>query len=233
VNELIAFIPARSGSKRLPKKNVLKLGSQTLLERTINVARSSHVFDRIFVSTDSEEIAREAQSAGAEVPILRSSTLATDASPVIDAVAELLDWLEREEKYCPSAVMLLQPTSPFRTERTIKQAVELFAKHNKKSVISVSEAFTHPSLCRSVDANGKLREFSGIQMSTGRKQDLPNAFQLNGLIYLACTETIRESSSFYSDDTYALVIADEVEVIDIDTDYDFYIAQLIAADKGI
>jgi CMP-N,N'-diacetyllegionaminic acid synthase len=222
--KLFAIIPARAGSQRLPGKNVKTLGDFPLLAHTILSAEESGCFEKIIVSTEDASIAKIAENYGAEVPFLRPADLATHASNVVDAVVHMIDQLKKQNEYY-DAVMLLQPTSPFRKPETIQAAVNIFLRSKGASVISVSPAKTHPYWCKSIDEEGNLHAFIAGQDNPARYQDLPPAYELNGLIYLASVEELMKHKSFYGTRTQALLIQDPREIIDIDTEEDWLLAE--------
>lgn len=230
MDNILAVIPARAGSKRVPGKNVRLLAGRSLLQRAIDSARASGVFRRILVSTDDASVAQLAVSAGAEAPWLRSPVLATDEANVVEAVIELLERLETQG-YAPDAVMLLQPTSPFRAPSTIRRAWELFKENPESSVVSLSRAESHPYWCRKVDSGGFMVPFVSDAPSFVRSQDLPPAYVLNGLIYLTPARHLRDSRSFYTAQTRALVVDSHTESLDIDTMLDWQVAEAIATNE--
>ena len=132
--KVLGLIPARGGSKGLPRKNLMPLAGKSLIERTYNVAQESGVLDRSILSTDDPEIRDHALSMGLEAPFLRPARFADDGSPMIDVIIHALDALEQND-YIPDAVMLLQPTSPLRTAQHLIRAVELLEQGD--SVCSV------------------------------------------------------------------------------------------------
>ena len=140
---LLAIIPARGGSKRLPRKNILDLAGKPLIAWTIEAALNSKYIDRIVVSTDDQEIANISIKYGAEVPFLRPKSLATDDASSIDTVINVLGEVEIINQHY-EYIVLLQPTSPLRTEIDIDKAIELLEKKSADSVISVCEV-DHPS----------------------------------------------------------------------------------------
>jgi CMP-N-acetylneuraminic acid synthetase len=216
---LFALIPARGGSKRLPRKNVRLLGGRPLIAWTIDAALESGVCSHVVVSTDDDEIAEAAIRAGASVPALRPAALALDETPSIDVVVhELERALERGVQL--SGLLLLQPTSPFRRAQSIRDAAALFARSDGRSVVSVSPLSEHPSWCRAVDGEGCLA------LLPEQPFELT---QLNGLIYLASPECVMQRRSLYSEPTVALVIRDRVESIDIDTALDWAFAEAVIA----
>jgi CMP-N,N'-diacetyllegionaminic acid synthase len=156
---------------------------------------------------------------GAEVPFLRSKKYATDEANIVDAVIEVLEFYEREGVFF-QAVLLLQPTSPFRTKESIREAVSLYKNSQFESVVSVNRARTHPYWCKKIE-HGVLvpfnQSYDGVKL---RSQDLPEVYELNGSIYLASVSTLKATKSFYSLNTQALVVSED-ESLDIDTPYDW------------
>lgn len=217
---LLAIIPARGGSKRLPRKNVLPLGGKPLIAWTIDAARESGCFVDVLVSTDDAEIAEAARAHGALVPWLRPAEFATDTARSIDVVLHALDWYERE---CGAVagMMLLQPTSPFRTAATIRDAATRFHVLGADApVVGVSPAENHPAWTFSVEGS-RMQPFCGWDSLKLRSQDLPPAYTLNGAIYVSTPARLRATQSFYAEDMHALVMPDRAESQDIDTAEDW------------
>lgn len=229
--KILGVIPARSGSKGIPGKNVRVLGGKPLIAHTIQAAALSYI-DRIVVSTDSEDIASVARQFGVRVPWLRPHQLATDEASVVDVVLHALERLELDDGFCPDAVMLLQPTSPFRSVNTIRRALDLYQEASYESVIAVSPVRDHPYWCKRINSDGILENFIPRSTPPHRRQELPAVYRLNGAIYLASVKTVRNSRSFYSPHPRALVIPEE-EDIDIDTPLDFEIAQALSVYQKI
>jgi CMP-N,N'-diacetyllegionaminic acid synthase len=224
---LLAIVPARGGSKRLPRKNVLPLGGKPLIGWTIDAARESGCFVDVLVSTDDAEIADAARAHGALVPWLRPAAFATDTARSIDVVLHALDWYERE-RGAVTGLVLLQPTSPFRTAATIREAVQRFIDLGADaSVVSVSPAETHPAWTFLLDGT-RMRPACGWDSLKLRSQDLPTAYTLNGAIYVATPARLRATESFFADDMNALVMEDMAESQDIDTPEDWAGAEQLA-----
>lgn len=219
--KLLAIIPARAGSKRVPGKNIKLLGGKPLIAHTIQAAQQSTYCHTIFVSTDCKEIAGIAQKYNAQVPWLRALNLADDSSDIIDAVIDILTRYQNQNIIFDS-ILLLQPTSPFRTAESIKKAVELH-KNTGKSVVSVNQPTIKPAWFKRMDNEGNLLPYSV------NPDDLSplSLYQLNGSIYLATVEQILSSRSFYSEPTKALIIENSIETIDIDTPLDWALAEKI------
>jgi len=137
--DVLTVITARGGSKRVPHKNVLPLGGKPLLAWTIQAALEAKISRRIIVSTDNEDIAAIARKWGAEVPFIRSEELSNDKASSEDVVMNAIDWLKEEGETIPECLLLLQPTSPFRSPQDIEAAVSMFEEKKAEAVISVSE----------------------------------------------------------------------------------------------
>lgn len=220
--KIIAIIPARSGSKGLPRKNIKLLAGKPLIAYSIEVALNSKYIDKTIVSTDDEEIASVSKKCGAEV-IKRPKILSTDRAKTIDAVFHVLDALKRKD-YNPSIIVLLQPTSPLRTVNDTDKTIKLFLKNKCSSVISVSES-EHPLywFCK---IKGKyLKPFWGWKYFNQR-QNLPKAYIPNGAIYISIPQVLHKYKSFYSNKTLPYIMPPERSV-DIDNEIDFMLAELI------
>ncbi|ASQ46409.1 acylneuraminate cytidylyltransferase family protein [Legionella clemsonensis] len=226
--KILAFIPARAGSKRLPGKNVRLLAGKPLIAYTIIAAQKAACCDQIVVSTDSQEIAGISSHYGASVPWLRPENLAEDSSNVIDAVIDMLERYQTIDIYFDS-VLLLQPTSPFRKPETIKQAVEMHIASGH-SVVSVNSVMMKPSWYTTIDANGNLCS-SEIFNNHLQSAELSPLYKLNGSIYIASTEQIITNKSFYSSPTRALLIDKPSEGIDVDTTLDWALVEKLVETK--
>jgi CMP-N,N'-diacetyllegionaminic acid synthase len=223
---LLAVIPARGGSKRLPRKNVLPLGGRPLIAWTIAAARDSGVLDDILVSTDDAEIAGVAREAGALVPWLRPAELATDTATSVDVLRHALAWHESQHG-AVAAVVLLQPTSPFRRAASIRDAVARFRERPGHAVVSVSPASQHPAWCFELSGD-TMQPFLGWDGLQRRSQDLQPAFVLNGAIYVVPAATLRSGAPLLGPGMRPFVMADPRETLDIDTADDWQAAQALA-----
>lgn len=215
----IAIIPARGGSKRLPGKNIKILGDKPLIAWTIDAAIKSKVFDRVFVSTDSEEIASISREYGAEVPFLRPTELASDTATTNDVVTHLVDWYETESSDKVSTIAILQPTSPLRSATHINEAFAEMAVKDAKAIISVCE-LEHPiQFCNQLGSGKSLAGFIK-QEDMKRTQDLSPTYRLNGAIYIFERNYVGRMSELYSEGTFAYIM-NHRDSIDIDTKDDF------------
>ncbi|PIR82440.1 hypothetical protein COU20_02275 [Candidatus Kaiserbacteria bacterium CG10_big_fil_rev_8_21_14_0_10_59_10] len=203
----IAVIPARGGSKRFPGKNVALLGGKPLVAWPIESAKRAKEVERVIVSTDSEEIARVAKEYGAEV-IIRPAELATDASPVIEAVKHVLTELEKENGYRADYVVLLQPTTPLIEPEQIDAAVALAKEKGADSVVNVSEVDTvnHPYNVREMAADGTVRFWQNELHYTVTGKDRPKFYRAANL-WLASYETVMREGKMEGNKTYPIIVA--------------------------
>ena len=226
-NKTIAIIPARAGSKGIPNKNIQLLLGKPLLTWTIEAALQSKSLNRVIVSTDSEEIAAMARSAGAEVPFLRPSSLATDTANSMDVLIHACEWLSEHETYHAEVIILLQPTSPFRQASDIDAAIELLKEQSANAVISVCSAEIHPALTKKQLSDGTLVDYVPSEGESLRRQDLEPAYAVNGAIYAYQREVLLEYRYYLPPGTLGYSMSVE-RSWDIDTPWDLRIAQHIA-----
>lgn len=224
----IAIIPARGGSKRLPGKNIKKLFGKPLIEWTIDSALKSKCFDKVIVSTDSVEIMEIAVHAGAEVPYLRPPELSTDTATTNDVITDVVDWLEQKGVEI-TTVMILQPTSPLRTEKDIEQAFELMYEKKAEAIVSVCKV-EHPiQYCNILPDDLSLNNFIDLE-NIKRSQDLPAFYRINGAIYLFNRSYVSNISKIYSEGTYAYIMNNS-NSIDIDEQIDFDFAEILMSKR--
>lgn len=217
---ILALVPARAGSKRLPGKNSRLLGGRPLLVWSIEIARDIPEICDILVSTDDAEIARIGREAGALAPWLRPADLSGDEASSVDVCLHALGWYERERGDV-DGLLLLQPTSPFRTRDTILRGIELFRLNGRRPVVGVSPAASHPMWCFRIEG-GSLRPFIDDAGAFGqRSQDLPPAWVVNGGFYLISPDDLRRKRSFFGDTAVPLVFESDDEAVDIDTAADW------------
>jgi CMP-N,N'-diacetyllegionaminic acid synthase len=209
---ILALIPARGGSKGIPKKNIIDLCGKPLIAYTILAAKDAGCFDDIVVSTDSVEIADVAKEYGVWVPFMRPSQFATDKSTGEDvsrhAIAELS---KMGRKY--DIIVYLQPTSPLRTATHILEALDMFIDKNLPSLTSVSPVSEHPLFMRTLTNDGMMSKVLNIS-SNVRRQDLEPYYLLNGAIYINYVDDI--NNSIGNDNKYGYIM-DTKYGIDINT----------------
>jgi CMP-N-acetylneuraminic acid synthetase len=233
---VMALIPARGGSKGIPRKNIRLLAGKPLIAWTIATALECKSIERVIVSTDDPEIAAIAEHYGAEVPFLRPAALATDAAPTQGTIEHVLQWLVDHEAYRPDYLLILQPTSPLRTSQDIHAAIEIAAALDADTLVSVSElTHSHPAYALTLDDAGLLRTFTGMDLREcerkyPRRQDLPPAYLRNGAIYLARPSLPLDGGSIYGPETYGYLMPAE-RSLDIDDLPDFELADRILRER--
>lgn len=213
---LLALIPARGGSKGIPRKNIKPLAGKPLLGWTIEVARQAGSVDRIVVSTEDDEIAAVARELGAEVPFMRPAALSADDTPGIEPVIHALEQLPEVDW-----VLLLQPTSPLRAVEDIEGIVQLCLERDAPSAVSVTAVDKHPYWMYQRDEQDRLEPMIPDQPAITRRQDLPPAYALNGALYLARRDWLLEQRRFVGPDTVGYIMPQERSV-DLDTPRDWY-----------
>ncbi len=219
--QILALIPARGGSKGIPGKNIKEFCGKPLIAWSIEAARQSGLVSRVVVTTDYDEIGEIAKKFGAEVPFKRPAELAQDTTPTLPVMIHAVNYLKETENYAPDYVLLLEPTSPGRQMRHIKEAVELILKTGADSVVSVVEVPGRysPFWQFKVDDNQRMEITTGGSLKNiiTRRQNLPKTYTRNGAIYLFKTELLFEHEpSIYGDDTRAYIM-DSAYSLDIDT----------------
>jgi CMP-N-acetylneuraminic acid synthetase len=225
----LAIIPARSGSVGVKGKNIRLLAGQPLISHAIEVARRSNI-DRVILSTDSEEYAGIGQRFGAEIPFIRPDTLAHSEAKAIDVVHHCLEHLRQEDGWQPDNVFYMQPTSPFRTEERINQAIELLDGSDKHSVISVVSVKEHPYYMFTPVGDGSMSELVEVENKPERRQDLPEIYALNDNILLSKSEYLLAPDTRLVVDikNFLPIEITEQESLDINTEMDFSFAEFLA-----
>jgi CMP-N,N'-diacetyllegionaminic acid synthase len=216
----LAIIPARGGSKRLPRKNVLDLCGKPLIAWSIEAGLNCKYIDKVVVSSDDDEILAIAKRYGAET-IKRPDELASDTAITFDAVKHTI---ENVEKY--DYVVLLQPTSPLREEKHIVEAIELLESKNANAVISVCEMDHNPLWSNTLPKDGNMSRFLRDEVLNKRSQDLEKYYRLNGAIYICKTDKLLKEKSFMLKERIFAYIVDRESSIDIDEEIDFKIAEI-------
>jgi len=230
--KILGLIPARGGSKGIPKKNIKILGDKPLIAYTIEAAQKSKKLMEIVVSSDSQEIADIASQYGASVPFLRPEEFAQDTTPMIDVLIHTLEFFKEKEKREFDAVCLLQPTTPFRKSEDIDGCIKLMEENDADSVITTIE-MPHQFNPYWVYFKGqdKYLHLSTEGQTTPRRQDLPIAYARAGSVYLTKSSTILEKRSVYGNKILNYNI-DTVGHVNIDTLDDWVLAEKILKEKN-
>ncbi len=222
--KVLAIVPARGGSKRLPGKNRLVLNNKPLIAWTIEAGLNSSYVDRLIVSTDDQEIANISKEWGAEIPFIRPQELASDKATTVDTIMHAIKSVENSvESY--DYILLLQPTSPLRTAKHIDEAVELMIEKGADSIVGVTEV-PHPiEWSNTLPDNLSMDDFINKESYFTRSQDFPKRYQINGAIYLIKKGSLLSSGRMISESNSFAYIMDKQYSVDIDDEFDFILAE--------
>jgi len=211
----LAIIPARGGSKRLPRKNILDLC-------TIDAAKKSQYIDKTIVSSDDEEILNISSKFGANI-LKRPEKLASDTATTFDAIKHTIKSVKEKYDY----IVLLQATSPLRDEKHIDEAIQLLESKNGDAVVSVCDMDHSPLWSNTLDENLSMEGFLRDEVLNKRSQDLEKYYRLNGAIYICKAEKLLEEKSFFLKENIFAYKMNRKISIDIDEEIDFKIVEVL------
>jgi len=231
---ILAIIPARGGSKGVPRKNIKPFLGRPLISWSVKKAIESEVFDRIIVLTDDVEIADIAKAHGAEVPVLEPAELATNETHVFLGMKWLLAYLEEQEDYRPDYVMLMEPTAPARKTEHIKELTKLVIESQADSGFTVWEVpVGHNAHWQfTIDSEGRASIVGGkpVKDIIRRRQLLPNLYVRGGSTYICKREFLLDDEpNMYGDDARVLII-DKIDGLDLDNEEDWIRAEKIISE---
>lgn len=216
---ILAVMPARGGSKGVPRKNIKHLAGKPLIGWTIEAAKASKYIDRLILSSEDDEIIKTAQALGCEVPFKRPLELAKDDTHGIEPI---LHALEQNPGY--DYVMMLQPTSPLRLTEDLDGCIEKIIVDKAKSCVSVCEPSKSPYWMYNINSKSELSPLLPEFSLVPRRQDLPSVCALNGAVYIAEVNWLKNSRNFMSQETIGYIMPQE-RSYDIDTILDFEICE--------
>jgi CMP-N-acetylneuraminic acid synthetase len=228
---IIGLIPARGGSKGIPRKNLALCGGKPLLAWTAEAALQSRVLDHVVLSTDDEEIAAAGRALGLDVPFLRPAEISGDGALMHGVVAHAQQALHAAGTKV-DAIVLLQPTSPLRRARHIVEAVTLFRESGAETVVSIMRVphrFVPSSLMR--EEGGHLVPFAGEDIGPTQRQAKAVLFARNGPAVLVMRSDVIESGRLYGDPTIGYEM-DEISSLDVDTSDDLRLVDLLMRNSG-
>jgi len=229
--KVLAIIPARGGSKGIPKKNIIDLNGKPLIQYTVDVAIESKKIDRVFLSSDDDEIISTVQKMGLYSKYKRPDTFAGDTATAVDVVVDALSWLEKNEGYTPDAVILLQPTSPLRLSSDIDEAIEQFVKNSKDCLVSVHEMIEHPYECIQGIESDDWQYLVKQEISATRRQDYKDKFYyINGAMYLVNVDFLKKNREFIIEGNTSFYVMPHERGIDIDEYSDLKRAEFFLKD---
>lgn len=223
--KILAVIPARGGSKGVPRKNIKELAGKPLIAWTIEEAKKSKYIDRLILSSEDDEIINVAKHFGCEVPFKRPIELAEDDTPGINPVIHAI-------MQCPGYdyVVLLQPTSPLRTVEDIDGCIEKIVSNEAPFCVSVTEPEKSPYWMYTLEKD-KMKPLLPQDKLIARRQELPKSFALNGAVYVAEINKLLKEKSFLTKETVAYIMSQE-RSFDIDTIIDFKICESLIGNNS-
>lgn len=224
----LVLIPARGGSKGVPRKNIKELNGKPLIQYTIDAVRNLFDDSHLYVSTDDVQIKRIVEQLGLAVPFIRPKELATDSTGTEEVILHAVQFAESQDYY-PTEVILLQPTSPFRNRQHIVEAIETYKLSDCDMLVSVKETKSNPYYILFEESNNGYLTKSKAGGFV-RRQDCPKVWELNGAIYIINVSSIKKKpiSMF---DKIVKYIMDETSSHDIDTIMDWKLAECIVKEK--
>ena len=227
---VLCLIPARGGSKGVPKKNIKNLYGKPLIAWSIQHARSSSYIDRIIISTDDREIADVAQAYGGEVPFLRPKYLSTDNAATMDVVLHAIKYIEKKNIY--DILVLLEPTSPLREASDIDQAIEhLIDSKKAESIVGVGKVENvHPSFLVKL-YNNYLRSYINKNFKVIRRQEIETLYFFEGSLYIAYIACLKNRKSFYHEKSLGYVMP-KWKTFEVDDQIDFIIIEALMKAKA-
>lgn len=229
-NKVLGIIPARGGSKGVPRKNIRLLCNKPLIVHTIEAAHRSTEISRVIVSTDDQEIAQIARGAGAEVPFIRPQRYATDTASSLSVLQHALAWVREHDNYSPDALAVLPPTSPLRKTADIDGTIRLLWSSGLDSAVTITEVQDHPYFIYNCERDGKLLELMPVEEKPMRRQDLPPYYTHSQAViatktsYLDLCKEHDPGINFLSMAGYKI---DRNSALDIDSETDFLVAEML------
>jgi len=224
---ILGVIPARGGSKGVPRKNIRELSGKPLIAWTIEAANRSKYLDRVILSSEDEEIIATAKTWGCEVPFVRPTELSQDETPGTDPILHALQELPGYD-----IVVVLQPTSPLRTTADIDAGLEFFVQQGALACVAVSEVSKSPYWMFSLDGQNRLQRLLTQDAMATRRQDLPATYMPNGALFMAQIAYFQARQSFYTVDTIGYVMPQE-QAYDIDEEMDFVMCEALKSNDNV
>lgn len=228
--KILAIIPAKGDSKRVPRKNLRPMLGKPLIAWAIESAKKASRVDRVIVTTQDEEIARVARTYGAEVPFLEPAEISAGGGDIERALVHAVQWLKEHENYVPDAVMLLQTTNPLRSPADLNSIIERFEESGADSTITVCRALGNHNpgwMLMKDDAHG-ARMYNGADIrtiSSMRSQQLPDCFFRNDIAYVFKTSNLYQTPPNLYGDKVELYVMDEIFDCDINSIEDWHITE--------
>lgn len=226
-HKYFGIIPARGGSKGIKNKNIQLIGNKPMIQYTFGASKNTSKLDLIILSSDDEKIINLARRFDIKVPFVRPPLLAKDDTPAAKVITHALEWHKREYQNLPDNLIILQPTSPFRTGEDIDNAIERYESSQKDSLISVCPVSQHPSECLTISDSDEL-EFINIDhnLNLTRRQLYKKCYFIDGAIYICKTSKFLENETMFSSSSEIFILP-KSHSFDVDDWFDLLIARAI------
>ena len=218
---ILGLIPARGGSKEVPRKNLLKIDGKTLIQLAIESGNESQYVDKVVLSSDDDEIIEEARKFSCLIPFKRPASLGTDTSSTFSVIRHAVDWFDNQENWSIDIIVLLQPTTPFRRGHHIDKVVKRLLESDADAVITVREPDYTPYWMLEMGDKNILKNIIKDGNQYKRRQDAPKTYQPAGMVYAFKKKILYEMDTLFPyKDTRGVVISKE-ESINIDSQIDY------------
>ncbi|MDB2464706.1 acylneuraminate cytidylyltransferase family protein [Amylibacter sp.] len=233
--KILGLIPARAGSKGIKDKNIIPVLGKPLIGYACEAAKKSTCFDELILSSNSEKIISVAKDFGIDVPFIRPDEISADDTLIVDVIYHALKWFETNREINFDYVCLIQPTAPLAVKEDYENAVQTALENDADTVITVYKCGQmHPSVMYLRDDNGKVNWFvenlGWDQMS--RRQDLPPVYMRSGIVYVFKASQILHNRELYGDRVFSIEVEEERGAVDINTEIDLKIAELLLSNRA-
>lgn len=228
--KILCIIPARGGSKRLPGKNIKQLDGMPLIGYAIAATKGSRYIDTTIISTDDEDIARVAKEQGAEVPFMRPKELADDTVPTVPVLQHAVHYFEHAGEMF-DLVVLVQPTVPGLESKDIDAAIEQLAATGAHSCVSICEIIDRPEWMYRIGDGARITPY--VETDATRSQDMEQLYRLNGAVYVALRDVLMQGNKIYDNESCSYILMPRERSTDIDTSFDFAIAELLMKSRNL
>lgn len=223
----LAIVPARGGSKGLPRKNIKELCGKPLIAWTIDEAKKSKYVDEIVVTTDSDEIASVSKQYGAKVPFIRPAELANDVAKSIDVVEHTIEFYKKQYQKEFDYIVLLEPTSPMRDASDIDCAIEQLLVSDADSIVGVCRTEDqNPAFLVKISEDRRITGYKDEKMTSIRRQDIEDVYFFEGTVYISKTDVLLSKKSFYHNNTLAYEVP-KYKSLEVDDIYDFIMIEAL------
>jgi CMP-N,N'-diacetyllegionaminic acid synthase len=230
---MLIIIPARGGSKGIPRKNLVLLGGKPLIQYTIEAAQQSQFMTRIVLSTDDPEIAELGVGLGLDLTYQRPHHLAGDDTSMQATLAHCLNWVRENSATPNEEFVILQPTSPLRTFKNIDEAIRLYQDSKKNSLVSVNSMREHPLECVEIKLDSWSYLSKNISGASRRQDYSNNYFYINGAIYIARIDKFLRSKKIVDEESVCFYQMHRNQSIDIDDVFDLLIAEAFLSQQQL